>query len=195
MATIRDVANRAQVSTATVSAVVNDSAYVSPELRARVLAAINELNYTPSLAARNLKRGRSQLLALVVADLLHDHAKARQRDVEEVDHVERRDDSQPGQQRQREQVGEDRVVVQAQICRTAHGEDGFGVEGPTVQRSHFVAEYPGIPDIGPGVASRIAGQVRREVERQRPAPAALVRAHGSHRHGTVVVVARAGDAR
>ena len=69
MATIRDVANRAQVSTATVSAVVNDSAYVSPELRARVLAAINELNYAPSLAARNLKRGRSQLIALVVADL------------------------------------------------------------------------------------------------------------------------------
>ena len=69
MATIRDVANRASVSTATVSAVVNDSAYVSPELRARVLAAINALNYTPSLAARNLKRGRSQLIALVVADL------------------------------------------------------------------------------------------------------------------------------
>ncbi|RYH00851.1 MAG: LacI family transcriptional regulator, partial [Alphaproteobacteria bacterium] len=55
MATIRDVANRAKVSTATVSAVVNDSAYVSPELRARVLAAISELDYTPSLAARNLK--------------------------------------------------------------------------------------------------------------------------------------------
>ncbi|MGV3553389.1 LacI family DNA-binding transcriptional regulator [Rhizobium sp.] len=69
MATIRDVANRAKVSTATVSAVVNDSAYVSPELRARVLAAISELDYTPSLAARNLKRGRSQLIALVVADL------------------------------------------------------------------------------------------------------------------------------
>lgn len=69
MATIRDVASRAHVSTATVSAVVNDSAYVSPELRSRVLAAINELNYTPSLAARNLKGGRSQLLALVVADL------------------------------------------------------------------------------------------------------------------------------
>lgn len=69
MATIRDVANRAQVSTATVSAVVNDSAYVSPELRARVLAAINELNYAPSQAARSLKRGRSQLIALVVADL------------------------------------------------------------------------------------------------------------------------------
>ncbi|KAA0697974.1 LacI family transcriptional regulator [Neorhizobium sp. P12A] len=69
MATIRDVANRAQVSTATVSAVVNDSAYVSPELRTRVLAAINDLNYAPSQAARSLKRGRSQLIALVVADL------------------------------------------------------------------------------------------------------------------------------
>lgn len=69
MATIRDVANRAQVSTATVSAVINDSAYVSSELRTRVLTAINELNYAPSLAARNLKGGRSQLIALVVADL------------------------------------------------------------------------------------------------------------------------------
>ena len=58
MATIRDVANRAQVSTATVSAVVNDSAYVSPELRTRVLAAVSELKYTPSVAAPNLKRGR-----------------------------------------------------------------------------------------------------------------------------------------
>jgi LacI family transcriptional regulator len=69
MATIKDVARSAGVSTATVSAVINDSAYVSPPLRARVLAAIKELNYSPSLAAQNLKRGRSQLIALVVADL------------------------------------------------------------------------------------------------------------------------------
>ncbi len=57
------------MSTATVSAVVNETAYVSPQLRARVLAAVSELNYTPSLAAQNLKRGRSQLIALVVSDL------------------------------------------------------------------------------------------------------------------------------
>ena len=43
MATIKDVAKAAGVSTATVSAVVNDSAYVSPELRTRVLAAISDL--------------------------------------------------------------------------------------------------------------------------------------------------------
>ncbi|WP_374305688.1 LacI family DNA-binding transcriptional regulator [Ferrovibrio sp.] len=69
MATIRDVAKAAGVSIATVSAVVNDSAYVSPELRKRVQAAIEELHYAPSTAARNLNRGRSQLIAIVVADL------------------------------------------------------------------------------------------------------------------------------
>ena len=69
MATIRDVAKVAGVSTATVSAVVNDTAYVSPSLRARVLAAIVDLDYAPMSAARNLKRGRSQLIALAVSDL------------------------------------------------------------------------------------------------------------------------------
>ena len=69
LVTIRDVAKAARVSTATVSAVVNDSAFVSPELRARVAAAVAALDYAPSSAARNLKRGRSQLIALVVSDL------------------------------------------------------------------------------------------------------------------------------
>lgn len=69
MATIRDVARAAGVSTATVSAVLNDTSFVSPQLRARVLAAVQELNYVPLFAARNLKRRRSQLIALVVSDL------------------------------------------------------------------------------------------------------------------------------
>lgn len=69
MTTIRDVAKAAGVSTATVSAVINDSAYVSPDLRARVLGAVKDLNYAPSQVARNLKHGRTQLIALAVADL------------------------------------------------------------------------------------------------------------------------------
>ncbi|AMM85591.1 LacI family DNA-binding transcriptional regulator [Martelella sp. AD-3] len=69
MANIKDVAKAAGVSPATVSAVVNDTAYVSPPLRARVLEAVESLNYSPMSAARNLKRGRSQLIALAVADL------------------------------------------------------------------------------------------------------------------------------
>ena len=68
MATIKDVAKAARVSAATVSAVINDSAYVSPSLRARVLEAIRSLDYSPSQLARNLRRGRNELIALVVAD-------------------------------------------------------------------------------------------------------------------------------
>jgi len=69
MPTIKDVAKAAGVSTATVSAVVNDSAYVSPPLRARVLDAVRELDFAPSQFARNLRRGRSELIAIAVADL------------------------------------------------------------------------------------------------------------------------------
>ena len=69
MATMKDVAKAAGVSTATVSAVINDTAFVSADLRNRVLGAIADLRYAPSLVARNLRSGRSQLLALAVADL------------------------------------------------------------------------------------------------------------------------------
>lgn len=69
MSTIKDIAKAARVSTATVSAVVNSSAYVSPELRIRVEKAVRELDYQPSRAARTLRHGRSELIALSVADL------------------------------------------------------------------------------------------------------------------------------
>ncbi len=69
MATIRDVAEAAGVSTATVSAVLNGTSYVSPALKARVEKAVRELSYLPSRAARVLRRGRSELIALSVADL------------------------------------------------------------------------------------------------------------------------------
>jgi LacI family transcriptional regulator len=68
-ATIKDVARTAGVSTATVSAVINESAYVSPALRARVLEAVRDLRYTPSQLARRLRTGVSELIAIVVADL------------------------------------------------------------------------------------------------------------------------------
>src|ERR1700744_1534129 len=67
--TIKDVAKAAGVSTATVSAVVNESAYVSPALRARVLEAIRDLGFAPSQMARNFRNGKSEPIAVVVADL------------------------------------------------------------------------------------------------------------------------------
>lgn len=69
-ATLRDVALRAGVSARTVSNVVNGvDARVSTQTAARVREAIAELGYQPNLLARQLRTGRSRVLALVVPDL------------------------------------------------------------------------------------------------------------------------------
>jgi LacI family repressor for deo operon, udp, cdd, tsx, nupC, and nupG len=68
-ATLRDVALHAGVSVRTVSNVVNGYAPVSTEMAARVQAAVDDLGYRPNLMARNLKQGRSRVLALVVPEL------------------------------------------------------------------------------------------------------------------------------
>ena len=57
--TVKDVARAAGVSAMTVSNVVNRRGNVGEETRARVLAAIGELDYVPDRAARLLVRGRS----------------------------------------------------------------------------------------------------------------------------------------
>lgn len=69
MPNIYDVAKDARVSVATVSAVVNDSAYVSPHLKARVTAAIRRLGYQPNLLARSLAKQRSHMLGMIVPDI------------------------------------------------------------------------------------------------------------------------------
>jgi DNA-binding LacI/PurR family transcriptional regulator len=67
--TLKDVALRAGVSVRTVSNVVNNYPYVTPEMRERVKAAIEELHYQPNLSARYLRRGRSGILAYAIPDL------------------------------------------------------------------------------------------------------------------------------
>src|SRR5207245_8627942 len=69
MATIRQVAEKAGVSVATVSYVLNDVRKVRPETKQRVLSAARELGYYPNAAARSLVVGRSSILGLVVPDI------------------------------------------------------------------------------------------------------------------------------
>jgi len=67
--TIRDVASNAGVSHQTVSRVINESERVSPETRARVLSAIDELGYRPNEIARIMARGRTHTLACLSPNL------------------------------------------------------------------------------------------------------------------------------
>ncbi len=69
MSSIRDVARAAGVSTATVSHVVNNTRFVSEEVRARVLAAVERCGYYPNAHARSLASGRSNMLGLLISDI------------------------------------------------------------------------------------------------------------------------------
>ena len=71
MASIKDVAKRAQVAKSTVSLVVNQTGYVSDETRAKVEQAIQELNYTPSQLGRNLSKNRTNLIGISIPDVSH----------------------------------------------------------------------------------------------------------------------------
>ncbi|MDT3727240.1 LacI family DNA-binding transcriptional regulator [Streptomyces sp. DSM 41972] len=66
--TIKTVAARAGVGRTTVSRVVNGSDLVSADARARVLAAIKELNYVPNSVARGLVTNRTNAVALVIPE-------------------------------------------------------------------------------------------------------------------------------
>lgn len=66
--TLKDVAERAGVSWSTVSNVIHNHRYIKESTRIRVEAAIAEIGYQPSLAGRQLRHGRSDLLALAVPE-------------------------------------------------------------------------------------------------------------------------------
>ena len=67
-ATMKDVAERAGVSIATVSNVVNGSRFVSDELAEKVAQAIKELGYEPNPLGRGLRKGRSYTIAIILPD-------------------------------------------------------------------------------------------------------------------------------
>jgi DNA-binding LacI/PurR family transcriptional regulator len=75
-ATMREVAEAAGVSIATVSFVVNDSKRVAPATRRRIEHAMAELGFRPNKVARALASRRTQILALVYPALEHPMATA-----------------------------------------------------------------------------------------------------------------------
>ncbi|WP_018142967.1 LacI family DNA-binding transcriptional regulator [Alloscardovia criceti] len=71
MVGIRDVAKKAGVSTSTVSLVINNSGYVSDKMRELVTAAMQELNYIPNDLAKNLSKGRTNTVGVIIPTLQH----------------------------------------------------------------------------------------------------------------------------
>jgi LacI family transcriptional regulator len=67
--TMGDVAERAGVSKTTVSHVINNTRFVEEETRQRVLEAIAELGYRPSVLARSLTTKRTQTVGVIVSDV------------------------------------------------------------------------------------------------------------------------------
>lgn len=67
--TIREVANRANVSITTVSRCLNGTKHVNPDVEQRILKAVQELNYIPNASAQNIRKGCSNILGVVVPDI------------------------------------------------------------------------------------------------------------------------------
>ena len=83
--TIAEVAERAGVSKATVSRFLNRrDELLTPEIARRVEAAIAALDYSPNPMAQALKRGRSRLIGLVVADVTNPFSVAVLRGAEKA---------------------------------------------------------------------------------------------------------------
>ncbi|WP_080073850.1 LacI family DNA-binding transcriptional regulator [Salmonella enterica] len=84
MATIKDVASMAGVSTATVSRVINQTAWVEPVTRERVEKAMRDLNYRRNAAAIALAKRSGDMLGLLTGNLADPFFARLARGVEDV---------------------------------------------------------------------------------------------------------------
>ncbi len=83
---IKDIARIAGVSPSTVSRALAGSPRISEQTRQRIQAIAQELNYTPSLAARTLVTGASPMLGVVAPSLADPYVAAVMQGVELASH-------------------------------------------------------------------------------------------------------------
>ena len=82
--TVEDVAEYAGTSVATVSHVINDTRYVSPDLREKVEQALDELDYKPNRIAKSLKTNETRTFGLLVSDITNPHFSHAVKGVESI---------------------------------------------------------------------------------------------------------------
>ena len=83
MASIRDVAKRANVAACTVSRVLNGTANVAPETRMKIEQAMKELNYIPNELARSMFKQKAGIVAMLVPDIRHPYFSSLARHIED----------------------------------------------------------------------------------------------------------------
>ena len=71
MTSISEIAKKAGVAKSTVSRVINHHPHVSDETRQKVIDLINELDYMPNQLARDLSRGKTQKIGVVIPHTHH----------------------------------------------------------------------------------------------------------------------------
>ena len=71
MTSISEIAKKAGVAKSTVSRVINHHPHVSDETRQKVMDLINELDYMPNQLARDLSRGKTQKIGVVIPHTQH----------------------------------------------------------------------------------------------------------------------------
>lgn len=69
MATLKDVAKLACVDVSTVSRALNNTSYVHPDTRVKIMKAVKELSYTPNVLAQGLKKGKRHTIGVVIPRL------------------------------------------------------------------------------------------------------------------------------
>jgi len=81
--TLKDIAEKAQVSIRTASRALNASGPVKAEIAERILAIARECNYTPNMAARNLRKQSTNIIGLVYSGNLSEAGQRLQMLIEE----------------------------------------------------------------------------------------------------------------
>jgi len=69
MATLKDIAKRANVSTSTVSRALSDSSHIGQKTKSKIQKIAKEMNYSPNYFARSLKIKESKTIAYLIPDI------------------------------------------------------------------------------------------------------------------------------
>ncbi len=82
--TIKDVALEANVSTATVSRVINNRGFVSDDIKQRVFLAVKKLNYEPNAIARSLKQDKTNTIGVIIPDISNPYYMKISKGIEDI---------------------------------------------------------------------------------------------------------------